>query len=112
MKIENKSETFTAKHVFNLVKGKSMADAVGSTVEVVAACVGEDISNDTGELVKTGYIVTAAGEIYNTISKTARQQIDAMCDMLNEDDEPISVKICDQKCKNDKKRSFVFLEMV
>lgn len=111
MKIEKKSSSWSAKDTFNIIKGTSLADAVGSTLEISAAVIGEDLSNDTGEIVNTGYIKTTDGTIYNTISKTARQQLDALCDMID-DEGAITVKVCNQKCKNDQRREFVYFEMV
>lgn len=111
MKIEKKTKTWEAKDTFNIIKGTSLADAVGKTITVNAALIGEDVSNDTGEIVQTGYVSTHDGEIYNTISKTARQQLEALCDMIDEEGR-IDLKICAQKCKNDAKREFVYFEMI
>lgn len=111
MTIEKKTKTWSAKDTFNIIKGTAIADAIGSTIEVVAIAIGEDFSNDTGEMVKTGYIKTTDDSIYNTISKTIRQQLDALCDMIDGEGS-ISVQIKSQKCKNDAKREFVYLEMV
>lgn len=110
MTISNKTETFTTKHQFNIVKGKSLAECVGKTLKLEAIAIGEDISNDTGEMVKTGYIVDVDGSIYTTVSKTARQQLEALIEMP--DFQEFELLVCSSKCKNDPKREFVYFDML
>lgn len=112
MEITKQTSTWTAKDAFNVVKGKSLADCARKEMNVAAIAIGKDRSNDTGENVLTGYIRDDKGNIYTTVSKTARQQLDALIDMMDGGEEMFTVKVCKQVCKNDKKREFVYFDML
>ena len=111
MKATKTTDTWTSKDTFNTVKSKSLADCDNQTITIAAIAIGNDISNEDGRTVEAGYIRSADGQMFNTISKTALQQLDALIDMMEEGEE-FTVKICRQKCKNDKKREFVYFDML
>jgi len=113
MTLEKKTNTWTSKDTFNIVSGKSLAEAGGVELIAVAIAIGEDTSNETGESVKTGYLLDAENNMYTTVSKTARQQLEALIDMFNEaPNELIRLKVCLQQCKNNKQREFVYFDML
>lgn len=112
MKIEKKTKNWGSKETFNLVKAKSIAGFGDAKLSIVSAAIGENMSNETGEVVLTGYIYDADGNCYTTISKTCRQQLEALIDMIDEDGNPINVQVCLQSCKQDARRQFVYLDMI
>lgn len=112
MKIEKKTKNWGSKETFNLVKGKSIADYAGKNMTISAVAIGEDVSNEDGTIVKTGYIYNTDGECYTTVSKTCRQQLDALIDMLDDDGNSIEVQVCSQQCKGNQQRQFVYLDMI
>jgi len=101
---------FSKKDEFNIKAGAhSLKDAIGQVIVVNAACVGTD-TNDKGETVSAGAILSDEGEAYTTISATAIDLIESLIDMLTDDSTPIKVKVDSRKSKND--RDFIVMSIV
>lgn len=111
MKI-NYNARMTKKDIFNAATNSLPLQKLTTPISVVACGVGEDVSNETGELTQVGYIVTATGEIYGTISKTAITAIENLGDLLLDLPENEAVEICVQHRKSKSDRDFITLSLV
>lgn len=84
---------FGAKDIFNITGAETLDSVKGSTIRVVGAALGLDVSHDTGEEVSTGYLKAEDGAIYSTISPTAQQSIDSLIELLGDDPTPVDIKV-------------------
>lgn len=113
MKINMKTNTWNAKDNFKAIKSLPVSESVGKSVMVEAIAVGTDFSQDDHKEIATGYFRATsqdgASNIYSTISKTTIQQLEALIEM---DEFPCTVQICEQKCKKDNKQAFVYLDLI
>lgn len=81
-------ETLTKKQMYDLTmspKTQKMRDAVGSVLEIAAACIYEDVDGKTGEVREVLSISTIDGEIFATNSKTFREDFGKMLDLFGDD---------------------------
>ena len=102
------SFNFSKKDAFNILGAVTMDKIKGSTLNVVGAALGTDTSHETGEVIATGYIKTDDGKIYSTISPTAQQAIEALIDLLNDEDgKPIAFTV--ETRKSNSGRDFIIL---
>lgn len=102
---------FGAKDVFNITGAETLDSVKGSTIRVVGAALGLDVSHDTGEEVATGYLKAEDGAIYSTISPTAQQSIDALIVVFNDEpNTPVDIKVNTRK--SNAGREFIVLTMV
>ena len=105
------SHNFDKKDVFNIIGAVTMNKVERNTrIEAIGAALGTDISNETGEVVPTGYIKTTDGKIYSTISPTAQQSIEALIDLLaDEGGKPIAINI--ETRRSNSGRDFIILTL-
>lgn len=105
------SKNFTKKDAFNIIGAVTIDKVKGTHINVVGAALGTDVSYDSGEEVSTGYLKSADGTIYSTISPTAQQSIEQLIDMLDDvDGEPIEIAV--QTRKSNAGRDFIVLTLV
>lgn len=107
--ITRKTNSWTSRDQYNSTLGKSLQEAAGSTVEVKAMALGDDIDRETGEPKKTCYIVAKDGTAYSAISSTAYEQVSALIDMMD-DGEDITLRVTMRPNKTGK-REYIALEL-
>ena len=90
---------FTAKDMFNAGSATPLKQAEGKAFEVKDVCVKE---NAEGQLV--GYIKTADGTVYATISQTVVEQVKTLAEML-----PAKVTVITKK--SNAGRDYLMLEL-
>ncbi len=78
----------TKADIFNAQSNAQPLQKCDKPVTVRAVGVADDVSNDTGEVVTVGIIVTTDNEIFGTISKTVVDTFDILSDMLNDGESP------------------------
>ena len=108
-KIET-ANNFTAKDNFNITGAETLDSVKGTVIRVVGCALGEDVSAETGEVVKTGYLKDVDGNIYSTISPTAMQSIVALAEMKLSEESAVDIRINSRTSKGG--RSFIVLTMV
>lgn len=97
--IFKQTSNFTAVDKFNIKMAKSLKDAADKILTVSKAVIGEDADQD-GQVVQAGALVTDDGA-YATISSTAVELIDALIDIMTDNDnQPIKVKVEMRKANN------------
>lgn len=106
--IFKQTNNITAVDKFNMKMCKSLQTAVGETLTVTKAAIGEDADKD-GEVVQTACIITDKGA-YGTISATAMDLVDSLIDMLEEVGEPITVKVESRKTQNNREYLVLVIE--
>lgn len=90
---------FTAKDLFNAGSATPLKQAEGKALEAKDVCVKE---NAEGQLV--GYIKTADGTVYATISQTVVEQVKTLAEML-----PAKVTVISKK--SNAGRDYLMLEL-
>ena len=98
--IFKQTSNITAVDKFNMKMCKSLQSAVGQTLTVTKAAIGEGADKD-GEVVQTACIITDDG-VYGTISATATYLIDSLIDMLEELGEPVTIRVEARKTQNNR----------
>lgn len=93
---------------FNMTMCKSLQTAVGETLTVSKAAIGEDVDKDGG-VVQTACIITDKG-VYGTISSTAMSLIDSLIDLLEEAGKPVVVHVESRKTQNNREYLVLVLE--
>lgn len=106
--IFKQTSNITAVDKFNMKMCKSLQTAVGKTLTVTKAAIGEDAGKD-GEVVQTACIITDEGA-YGTISATAMDLVDSLIDMLEEIGEPITVRVEARKTQNNREYLVLVIE--
>lgn len=106
--IFKQTNNLTAVDKFNMKMCKSLQTAVGETLIVTKAAIGEDVDKD-GEVVQAASIITDKG-VYGTISPTAMDLVDSLIDMLEELDQPITVKVESRKTQNNREYLVLVIE--
>lgn len=102
---------FNKRDMFNIVGADTLEKVKGQVIKVVGVALGTDVSHDTGEVVPTGYLKDADGNIYSTISPTAQQSIELLGDLLvDEPDVVLDVKVATKK--SNAGRDFIVLTLV
>lgn len=106
--IFKQTSNITAVDRFNMKMCKSLQTAVGQSLTVTKAAIGEDADKD-GDVVQTACIITNEGT-YGTISATAMDLIDSLIDMLEEIGEPITVRVETRKTQNNREYLVLVIE--
>lgn len=101
---------FTAKDKLNAISALPLQSIKGSTITVTGLAVDNRPDRD-GVVITVGYIKTADGQIYTTISDTVIRGIDALIDYVcDEDLDSVDVKVATKTSKNN--REFYVLELI
>lgn len=106
--IFKQTSNITAVDKFNMKMCKSLQTAVGKSLTVTKAAIGEDADKD-GLVVQTACIITEDGA-YGTISATAMDLIDSLIDMLEEIGEPITVRVESRKTQSNREYLVLVIE--
>ena len=106
--IFKQTSNITAVDKFNMKMCKSLQTAVGKTLTVTKAAIGEDDNKD-GLVVQTACIITDEGA-YGTISATAMDLVDSLIGMLEEIGEPITVRVESRKTQNNREYLVLVIE--
>ena len=106
--IFKQTSNITAVDKFNMKMCKSLQTAVGKSLTVTKAAIGEDADKD-GLVVQTACIITDEGA-YGTISATSMDLIDSLIDMLEEVGEPITVRVESRKTQNNREYLVLVIE--
>ena len=106
--IFKQTSNITAVDKFNMKMCKSLQTAVGKSLTVTKAAIGEDADKD-GVVVQTACIITNEG-VYGTISTTAMDLVDSLIDMLEENGEPITVRVEARKTQNNREYLVLVIE--
>lgn len=106
--IIKQTSNITSVDNFNMKMCKSLQTAVGRSLTVTKAAIGEDTDKD-GVVVQTACIITDEGA-YGTISATAMDLIDSLIDMLEEIGEPITVRVEARKTQNNREYLVLVIE--
>lgn len=106
--IFKQTSNITAVDKFNMKICKSLHTAVGKSLTVTKAAIGEDADKD-GEVVQTACIITDESA-YGTISATAIDLVDSLIDMLEEIGEPITVRVESRKTQNNREYLVLVIE--
>lgn len=106
--IFKQTSNITAVDKFNMKMCKSLQTAVGKSLTVTKAAIGEDADKD-GEAIQTACIITDEGA-YGTISATAMDLVDSLIDMLEEIGEPITVRVEARKTQNNREYLVLVIE--
>lgn len=113
MKITMKTNSWSAKDNFKAIKSLPVSESINERVVMEAVAVGTDFSQDDQKEIATGYfratMADGTSHIFSTISKTTIQQLEALIEM---DEFPCTVQICEQRCKKDNKQAFVYLDLI
>lgn len=106
--IFKQTSNITAVDKFNMKMCKSLQTAVGKSLTVTKAAIGEDADKD-GLVVQTACIITNEGA-YGTISATAMDLVDSLIDMLEEIGEPINVRVESRKTQSNREYLVLVIE--
>lgn len=109
MEIINASREFTARELYKLTKGQTlnMKDYVGSILTPTAWIVYQE-TNQTGEAVTVLAIMSSDGEVYSTISSTAKNTFADMLECMG--NEPFDIRI--ESGHSKKGRDYLFFTMI
>lgn len=107
--ITSMTNNFESRDKFNIKAGaKSLKDAVGEKLVVKKACIGLDTDKD-GTEVTAGAIITDKGA-YTTISVTAVDLISDLIEMIDEEEDELTVMVESRTSNND--RDYLVLSLV
>jgi len=110
-KVTKSTSKFGAIELFNIKAGAhSLKEAIGKTIEIRMACVGED-TNANNEPVSAAALITSDGIAYTTISATAVDLIDSLIDIIEDNSTPETIKVKVETRKSNAGRDFIVLSI-
>lgn len=101
----------TTKDLLNAKSSSVQLKDAPPRFEATGFAISEDVNRETGELREVGYIASADGVVYGTISATAMQAISGIIDAVTDGDFELPVEVGVSIRKSNAGRDFITLNV-
>ena len=101
----------TTKDLLNAKSSSVQLKGAPPRFEATGFAISEDVDRETGELREVGYIASAEGTVYGTISATAIQAISGIIDAVTDGDFELPVEVGVSIRKSNAGRDFITLNV-